>query len=136
MKAAKKASKTKCAIKLQKKSKVLDPKIKAKWLKALRSGKYKQTRQGSLYNEKTDAYCCLGVLQHCISGPDGVESYCYPSDDWYYSNIDVSLADISPKSLGINAKKEHNSVQDVLASLNDNAKYNFSKIADWIEKYL
>jgi hypothetical protein len=32
-----------------------------KWCEALRSGEYKQG-QGKLYNEETDCYCCLGVL--------------------------------------------------------------------------
>lgn len=37
-----------------------------KWLNALRSGEYKQC-SGTLYNEKQDAYCCLGVLQKVVS---------------------------------------------------------------------
>lgn len=41
----------------------------AKWLAALRSGKYKQ---GMYALETPDGgYCCLGVLQHCLDG--GVE---------------------------------------------------------------
>lgn len=39
----------------------MNKKLKAKWVKALRSGKYKQGR-GQLYNPKTKRYCCLGVL--------------------------------------------------------------------------
>lgn len=35
--------------------------VKEKWLKALRSGEYKQGRN-TLYNPDTDQYCCLGVL--------------------------------------------------------------------------
>ena len=34
--------------------------FKTKWIKALRSGKYKQGRL-RLYNPKEDTYCCLGV---------------------------------------------------------------------------
>ena len=34
--------------------------FKKKWVKALRSGKYKQGRC-RLYNPETDSYCCLGV---------------------------------------------------------------------------
>jgi len=37
----------------------LKPKLKAAWIKALRSGKFRQGR-GSLY--KDGKYCCLGVL--------------------------------------------------------------------------
>lgn len=44
------------------------PKAKlAKWLKALRTGGYRQTTKGTLYDPKTGAFCCLGVLQHCLS---------------------------------------------------------------------
>ena len=32
------------------------------WIKALKSGKYKQG-ESRLYNEATDSYCCLGVYQ-------------------------------------------------------------------------
>lgn len=38
----------------------MDKKIKAKWLRALRSGKYKQAK-GVLRTEK-GGFCCLGVL--------------------------------------------------------------------------
>lgn len=41
----------------------MDKKLKMKWLKALRSGKYKQTT-GTLHGG--DAYCCLGVLA-CVA---------------------------------------------------------------------
>lgn len=37
----------------------MNPKVKSKWVKALRSGKYKQDK-GTLKSGK--GYCCLGVL--------------------------------------------------------------------------
>lgn len=37
---------------------------KARWLKALRSGKYNRT-DGKLYAPSTKGFCCLGVEQHC-----------------------------------------------------------------------
>lgn len=39
----------------------MDAQIKAKWVEALRSGEYKQG-SGHLHDQKTDCYCCLGVL--------------------------------------------------------------------------
>lgn len=39
----------------------------AKWLKALRSGAYKQGN-GTLANVTLTKFCCLGVLQHCLTG--------------------------------------------------------------------
>lgn len=43
------------------------PKAKlAKWLKALRKGGYAQAT-GVLYDKRNQSFCCLGVLQHCLS---------------------------------------------------------------------
>lgn len=36
--------------------------IADKWVEALRSGKYKQTREGVLRTKDKKEYCCLGVL--------------------------------------------------------------------------
>ena len=38
----------------------MNPQVKAKWLKALRSGEYRQTR--CMLRSSNDAFCCLGVL--------------------------------------------------------------------------
>lgn len=43
-------------------------KLWKKWDKAVRSGTYKQTRKGTMYNHDTAGFCCLGVLQHCVTG--------------------------------------------------------------------
>jgi len=39
----------------------MNPKIKRRWLQALRSGKYTQGKN-VLHKIKSDEYCCLGVL--------------------------------------------------------------------------
>jgi len=39
----------------------MNAEVKAKWVAALRSGKYKQG-QRALHNRDDDTYCCLGVL--------------------------------------------------------------------------
>jgi hypothetical protein len=39
----------------------MDTDLKAKWVSALRSGKYKQGTQ-YLYNDNENSFCCLGVL--------------------------------------------------------------------------
>ena len=41
----------------------MDAGIKRKWLKALRSGKYKKGRS---FLRKKDRYCCLGVLMDIV----------------------------------------------------------------------
>ena len=61
-------------------------KLLAKWLKALRSGEYKQAKD-TMYEPETCGFCCLGVLQHVASrgyvevGDDG-EYEGAPSLDW------------------------------------------------------
>lgn len=42
----------------------MSPKVKAKWVKALRSGEYQQTVEA--YRDRK-GFCCLGVL-HVING--------------------------------------------------------------------
>jgi hypothetical protein len=43
------------------------------WIKALRSGKYKQGR-GRLYNKGDNTYCCLGVLNALHKNKLAIES--------------------------------------------------------------
>lgn len=63
-------------------------KVLAKWLKALRTGGYRQAKE-ALYDPVSYGFCCLGVLQHCVTGgevevcdynPDRFASV--PSQDW------------------------------------------------------
>lgn len=107
-------------------------KLKAKWLDALRNGNYVQVRH-TLYNEETQGFCCLGVLQHCLTGgveydefgsgrgiPKGV-----PTFEWL-------------ESWGINFNSEECDVfyagrKNSLAGLND-AGVPFKQIANVIEK--
>lgn len=42
----------------------MDKKLKAKWVKALRSGRYPQG-DGELYIAEHGTFCCLGVLHIC-----------------------------------------------------------------------
>lgn len=106
-------------------------KLLKKWLKALRSGEYKQTT-GTLYNPKTCGFCCLGVLQHVASGgkcevnSDG-DFDAGPSGSWYLGN-------------GISMSGE---MEQILMEMNDGkwdwpnghyGKKKFPAIADFIEK--
>ena len=43
-----------------------------KWIKALRSGKYKQTKD-TLCNDKRNSFCCLGVLCDVLKIPYTVD---------------------------------------------------------------
>lgn len=56
-----------------------------KWEAALLSGEYKQGRR-FLYDKETGGYCCLGVLQHCLTGEvetnDVGGIFALPSMEW------------------------------------------------------
>lgn len=45
----------------------MDKKLKAKWVKALRSGEYEQCTNTLRYE---GGFCCLGVLRHIINPRD------------------------------------------------------------------
>jgi len=95
-------------------------KLRDKWVKALRSGEYGQTK-GTLTNGK-GGFCCLGVLQHVASGGscevyDGTFRAC-PTPKWYSDNgIYERLGD-----------------ESTLIEMNDVRRSKFTTIANWIEK--
>lgn len=90
----------------------MDKKLKAKWIKALRSGKYQQAREMLVGGH--GAYCCLGVLSRI----------CSPRTPKY--KLDYPAFDIL-----------NSSQQRALASRNDGndgfQPHDFAKIADYIE---
>lgn len=118
----------------------LPKKIKRKWLRALRSGTYKQAK-GTLYRPESAGFCCLGVLQHCVSGgsveveegsdDDFRES---PSFEWYkQQGIEV----------GASGRTVDDAHETALMKMNDGGfdwqgkkigPKRFKRIADWIEK--
>jgi hypothetical protein len=99
--------------------------VAMKWVKALRSGKYRQTA-GKLQDYK--GYCCLGVL--CEVAPEklrhkddlfliGANLFCQPK-----VRLWSDIRSLDGKILGINAS---------LANKNDNG-WSFKRIATFIEK--
>lgn len=117
----------------------LDPELKSKWLKALRSGKYMQGR-GRLCSpyRGISAYCCLGVLADVID-PKGWESFLV-YNSWKYMTASLSLSsDIDKNTYNVLEQASSNSlntVEDHLLSMNDVQGKSFSEIADWIEQNL
>jgi len=102
----------------------MDKQIKQKWVKALRSGRYKQA-YGCLYNNDK-GYCCLGVLAKVQRVPDEV-----------ISGRGFLEYDLAGLAAGLPMKS-----QRVLSRLNDKkdddglpAGKSFKEIADYIEKY-
>lgn len=111
--------------------------IAMKWVKALRSGKYKQGRK-ALRNIVNDSYCCLGVLcdiskQHEWILTEGLFAYGY-----YTTVLDDDVLEWSGMR---DAVGEHRGVSGQGRSLvgyNDEGDLDgtpctFDKIADWIE---
>lgn len=111
--------------------------LKKKWIKALRSGKYKQgkNRLRSLVGEK---YCCLGVLCD-VSGLDWEESIseCKRFKLKNSKELPTGLADIffNCSSTTAGPIVEISGAKTCLAAHNDNGA-TFSQIADAIEEQL
>lgn len=105
---------------------------KTKWIRALVSGKYRQTT-GRLYITKKEykgrskGYCCLGVLAR-IQGvkwehaEDGYTNSMKPVGNDQMAYLDAKF------SCGLSQED-----QSVLASMNDDKK-SFKEIAAWIKK--
>lgn len=119
----------------------LNPKIKQRWVEALRSGKYKQGRK-VLFNPNTECYCTLGVLCDLFV-QDGLARWAEPydgeapiltGDNYSVHNLtpelndaigDVFLTVICPT---FNVKRG-------VSDLNDRG-YTFAQLADLIEEQL
>ena len=99
----------------------MDKKLKARWVKALRSGRYKQG-DGTL---KADGrYCCLGVLRQIADPKDRGFRRARASDD------NALLSNKQLRRFGLTNKR-----QNELAEMNDGGQ-KFPAIADYIEKHL
>jgi len=107
----------------------MDTEIKRKWVKALRSGKYKQTR-GRL-KARNGAMCCLGVLEHKVLGVP----YKWWPDQGIYLNSEFSYTGPTYRDT-IMQSGLTTPLFKRLADLNDLDKWSFEQIADWIEEKL
>lgn len=116
----------------------IDPKLKEKWVKALKSGKYIQT-QGSLKEEDvhgTASYCCLGVLAQVY--PGRTRWRVSPESKFY----DMGTKRYYPKDIGHlgGTSLEHrildDGIQSKLIDMNDSGNWDFEEIAEYIEENL
>ena len=107
----------------------LQPEVKQKWVKALRSGKYKQTQE-NLY--KNDKFCCLGVLaMEC--GRKNLELDDITDEPELHSAfVNNKIMDTMNSLIPSSNEK----VQNYLIGLNDENRHSFKKIANWIDKNL
>jgi hypothetical protein len=95
------------------------------WVKALRSGKYKQTKN-VLYEADRNAFCCMGVACD-ISGVS--------PEKWHGSDYTVLPLEVQEK---LNLSSDYGSFLDEeddtsLVMFNDILGYSFDQIADIIE---
>ena len=134
----------------------MNPQVKEKWLTALRSGKYKQTRKILRGNE---GFCCLGVLCDIYSketdNPWETRVWTDCNYGYEYVNVDESEAskcdflyfygeeEYLPQTVVEWAELKNNNPDVVdsddttisISRLNDNG-VSFQEIADIIEKHL
>lgn len=104
----------------------MDAELKAKWIEALRSGKYIQT-EGILANG-VGGFCCIGVLGE-IQGCSIMERL--PSDE---DRQCVSLPDGLNAGLDFEQRSKLAAMND--GELDDNSPKTFLEIADYIEANL
>ena len=93
----------------------MDQELKAKWVLALRSGKYRQAQRALI--DAAGGLCCLGVLQVVCTGEKP------SSEQWGEGN---QCPELIRDELRV-------SIQNTLARMNDGGK-TFTEIADYIEK--
>lgn len=107
----------------------MDKALKAKWLEALRSGRYKQGKS-RLRNNK-DEFCCLGVL--CDISGQGQWKLADDKTTYYYckekKNGYHCLPPFMEEFSGIGA----GTLEDLMG-LNDIDELSFPEIAEWIEE--
>ena len=105
----------------------MNPEIKAKWVEALRSGRYRQGKSVLCRPSTTGElhYCCLGVLGEEM-GLLSKQGHC----DWKSWGAEGNLGSIpdnDAEELGLDGK------QSPLIGMNDREGKSFNEIADWIE---
>lgn len=109
----------------------MNPKVKRAWVKALRSGKYKQGN-GQLMGPTDDGsavvHCCLGVLCEVRGRP-------FDGNRPEVPEATRRWARLSKRKVTIE-EDDAPTVQEFLASRNDDDGWGFKRIATWIEKHL
>lgn len=115
--------------------------IKKLWVKALRSGEYKQGHERLRTQE--DAYCCLGVLCNLYAQKTNTPWVKYPKSGWFIVDTRAFPNDSILKWAGIKfgeldatKMKHHKRKTTSLVEMNDDKNCDFNYIADIIEAQL
>jgi hypothetical protein len=122
----------------------MNKEIAKKWVKALRSGKYKQG-QAVLHGTKggKDTHCCLGVLCDLYQQDRRSKKKKMLNVDYYwggvtYDGAETDLPDAVLKWAGMKTNDGTWDIEDGeisnLVYLNDDKRSSFNKIASIIEK--
>lgn len=113
------------------------PKASAeKFLKALRSGEYKQGK--FKLKDAYGGYCCLGVMQQCLTGQVETTSLGgvlgYPTAEWYKMNkITLGTVINTGGEVNIGGLLLPDGSRTTAGSMNDTLGYTFEQIADVFE---
>jgi hypothetical protein len=111
----------------------MNPQIKQKWVSALRSSDYQQTK-GRL--RKEDKFCCLGVLCDLYGKENNKEWQHNEVIGYFYENHSFSLPSSVVEWSGIaDSNPLVNDEIGTLSGLNDRGS-TFNEIADVIEEQL
>lgn len=123
----------------------MNQKVKKLWVKALRSGKFKQG-QGTLKQVTKKGkvkHCCLGVLCELHSQKFGRKfKIKYNPDLKEEEFLYLKETEVLPKAVAKWAGLENNPTVPILGSetflseLNDSEDYTFNQLADLIEQHL
>lgn len=112
----------------------LPPKFKAKWVAALRSGKYVQGQNRltrvvwSKSGKKIRKHCCLGVAGALCGTPSRL---------LVGGTLDTGMVPARVlKVFDQNTGRSSGTLQDNLAGMNDDKNRSFKYIASWIERWL
>ena len=116
----------------------MDPQIRARWVAALRSGKYEQGRE--FLRTEDDRFCCLGVLCE-LAVADGVIPPAWgDGSEWVYADASAELPDRVMQWAGLPSIDPVIPAEMAsLAGLNDGDEaverepWTFAQIADAIE---
>jgi hypothetical protein len=119
----------------------MNPEVKEKWIKALRSGEYQQGRHGLRREDSTGnvSYCCLGVLCELYRVEKKRSTWTFIEHIWFsFMNEGSILPEKVMKWAGMDDPsgmfRRKTGPEDSLTSVNDSGK-SFKQIARIIEKY-
>lgn len=104
----------------------MDAEVKAKWLKALRSGEYAQCKSRLYFDGN---YCCIGVLA-AVQGVD------FKTDERFEEEDDICTGTLPIELMAGLGPLDSNELADMNDGGGLRKAKTFSEIADYIEEKL